>query len=69
MFRVFADDTFEDRTRLLRIVLAEQALSEMGPRIDILGIAFEGGPITGFCGVKIALVEIDVTARLFVGDW
>ena len=46
VFRILRDDTFENGPGFLRLVLAEQALAEMGAGIDVLRVALERGAVS-----------------------
>src|SRR5258706_2829391 len=60
MFRVFGDHAFEEGAGLDGLLLAQEALAEMGTGVDVVRLAFERGAIAGFGLVEFAASEIDI---------
>ena len=56
----FGANRLEQRECVRGPFLAQQALPEVRAGVDVLWIAFEGGAVTGFGFVELALLEIDV---------
>ena len=69
MFRVLPHDAFEQRLGLGGAFLAQQALAEMRPCINVLRLAFERGAVTRLrlgqlAALKIHVAELRMMMRL-----
>jgi len=60
VFRIFGDDSFEEGARFGRPFLAQQTLTQMRARIDVLRVAFQRGAIAAFGLLQLALLKIDI---------
>src|SRR5262249_8343390 len=60
MFWILGHNALEQWASLGRFLLPEQALAQVRSRVNILGIALQGGAIAGFGVLKLALLEINV---------
>ncbi len=60
VFRIFAADGFQQRTRLGRTVQAQQALAEMRAGVNVVRLAFQRGAITFFRLGKFSFLKINI---------
>jgi hypothetical protein len=61
VFWVFGNDGFEEGAGVGGLVLAEQALAEVGPGVDVLRVAFHGGTVGGLGFCELSLLEVNIT--------
>ena len=61
VLRILGANFFQQRARLLRFLFAQQALAQVRPRVDVLGVPFQRGAVAGLGLVQLALLKIDIT--------
>jgi hypothetical protein len=60
MFGTGLNDALQHWRCFLGATLTEEALAEVGLKIDVGAVALDGGAIAGFCFLELALLEIYV---------
>src|SRR2546423_10739132 len=60
MLRILSANSFEQRQRFRGSFLPKQALAKMRARVDVLGVAFQRGPVACFSLLEFALLKVDI---------